>query len=456
MMSNFIGEFIKNIYKFSSAEVVNLSYPSDKSIGIAKAIYIIKNDGGLEQEIFKKDLSDIIKYLGNTYVRGVAEFKKWEADNNIEKIQEVKNIANNIFGNISGEDFKIFEYAKERNIFYFQNFLQKLNSNFDEFIFESEAGEEGKKTVLENTGEAKVFQKSEGAIIYNPGEEKKDIPTLVYINSEGNPTYGAKDIGLLNLKFKKYNPDLSIYIVDNEQNVHFKSVFDAMSKINKNYAEKSLHTAHGRMTFKGARMSSRLGGVPTGEEILSAVIDEVREKSSEKVSHMNEIEKEDLYRNIALASLKISILRSKAGVNIDFDPERATSFEGDSGPYLCYTYARCCSLLEKGKFGQIIPSNFSSKNLPPLLVESEFPIILRKAFQYNSILETVVNELASQKLVTYLFELAAEFNKFYAENKIIDEENKEETENKLFIVKVVSDILKHGLSLLGIKAPEKM
>jgi len=436
LMSNFTGEFISRSLESVGAKVVRISYPSDKSIGIAKAIWSIKKDGGLDQEIFTKSLGEVVKYLGQSYITGVAEYKKFEENKDEEKIQEVKSISNNIFGDIPGVDLDIFNYTKEKNIEYFQKFLEKMDSKFDGFIYESEAGIVGKEIVLENM--PGIFQESEGAIIYTPSEERKDINTSVFINSEGNPTYLAKDIGLLDLKFKKYSPlDFSIYVVDNEQNQHFKSVFDAGGKIKKEWEEKSVHVSHGRMTFKGKKMSSRLGGVPNAEEVIDAVVEDVKERSGGKETDFE----------VAMSALRISILRSKPGVNIDFDPEKASSFEGDSGPYLCYTHARCCSLLVKG---DELKLNSSPEN-----IKGEVSKIERKVLQFEYILKTSAEEIAPQKLVKYLFEVAGEFNSFYATEKIISDDV-EKTKYNLYLTKLVVETLGKGLHILGIKAPEEM
>jgi len=466
LMSNFTGEYISRSLESLGAKVVRISYPSDISIGIAKAIFIIKQDGGLSQEIFSKTEKEIVKYLGASYVRGVAEYKKFEEENDLEKIQAVKNISNNLYAGANfaeaksaKEDLEIFEKTKEINISYFKGMVGTLGTKFDDFIFESEAGEVGKKIVLENTpplappyqgGEQFVFQRSEGAIVYVPSEERKDISTSVFINSEGNPTYLAKDIGLLDLKFKKY-PDLdySIYVVDNEQTSHFRSVFDAAGKLHSPWEDKSIHVSHGRMTFKGQKMSSRLGGVPSAEEVIEAVYEDVIERSDERIKDLSEAEKINLQKEIALSALRISILRSKPGVNIDFDPEKASSFEGDSGPYLCYTHARCYSLLEKGKS---IPHLTSPLNKGG----TEISKIERKVLQFSNILKTSAEEIAPQKLVKYLFELSGEFNSFYAQHKIIDANNSEMTQHNLYLTKLVKDTLNKGLSILGINAPIKM
>jgi arginyl-tRNA synthetase len=167
------------------------------------------------------------------------------------------------------------------------------------------------------------------------------------------------------------------------------------------------------------------------------VVEDVIEKSQEKIHGMSEEEKEKLQREIALSALRISILRSKPGVNIDFDPERASSFEGDSGPYLCYTHARCCSLLEKA-------------TVSPRVDNREISNIERKVLQFQNVLKLSSEEIAPQKLVKYLFELAGEFNSFYAVNKISDDSH------NLYLTKLVKDTLNKGMYILGINAPEKM
>lgn len=459
LMNNFTGEYIVRVLREVGAKVISLSYPSDISIGIAKAVWCIKQDGGLEQEIFNKEKREIVKYFGQCYVRGVSEYKKFEEENNLEKIREIKDIANNLFGNIDSVDLKIFDKCKKINLDYIFSSMKNLGSDFDNMFFESESAVIGKQIVLENTGVGKVFQLSEGAIVYIPSEERKDINTTVFINSENNPTYAGKDIGLLDLKFKKYNPDYSIYVTDNEQIPHFKVVLDAAGRIHSSWEDRSLHVSHGRMTFKGQKMSSRLGGVPSAEEVIEAVVEDVMEKSDEKIQGMNLEEKEKLQREIALSALRISILRSKPGVNIDFDPERASSFEGDSGPYLCYTHARCASLLEKGEVQGQLPRPCSSTCDSPTSKEGELYVptrIERKVLQFENVIKISAEEIAPQKLVKYLFELAGEFNSFYADTKILDEKDSDKTEYNLYLTKITKDTLKKGLYILGIQAPEKM
>src|SRR5690606_8110556 len=205
-------------------------------------------------------------------------------------------------------------------------------------IFESEAGKIGKEIVLENI--PKVYTKSNDAVIYEG--EQDGLHTRVFINKDGNPTYEAKDTGLLKLKFDRYNPDQSIFVTDSEQAPYFKVVITAAGKINPQWEEKTIHATHGRMQFKGQKMSSRLGNTPLVSDIINTVNEEVIEKSGDRKLSP---EQTDM---ISIAAIKYAVLRTQAGKNINFDPDTSLSFEGDSGPYLQYTYARIQSILNKG------------------------------------------------------------------------------------------------------------
>jgi arginyl-tRNA synthetase len=183
--------------------------------------------------------------------------------------------------------------------------------------------------------------------------------------------------------------------------------------------------------------------------VIDAVLADVKERSENKIKDLSYEEKDKLQTEVALSALRIAILRSKPGVNIDFDPDRASSFEGDSGPYLCYTYARCASLLGKS------PLTLTGSWTPLKGGVEQLSNIERKVFQFKNILRTSSEELAPQKLVKYLFELSGEFNNFYAHEKIISDD-KEKTAYNLYLTKLVKDSLKEGLYVLGINAPERM
>lgn len=456
LMNNIVGEFVARAMEKGGASVQTVSFPSDISLGIAKAIYVLQKDGGTAQQIFNDMVAlgsieaqaKVVNYLGECYTRGVALAKE-----NPELEHEIKDIARNLYDEIESgeihntEGYQTWSRVRTINTMYFQYVLESIGSKLGKTIFESEVAKSGKEIVTSNT--PAVFTKSDGAYIYVPSEDRKDLNTLVFVNSEGHPTYEAKDLGLIEKKFTGYgNVDLSLFVTDNEQSHHFKVVFDAAEKLGddwKEWVSKSKHVPHGRMLFKGQKMSSRLGGVPLALDVIGVVEEEVRERAGDKIAHLSAEEKKKLEREIALSALRIAVLRSKPGMNINFDPEASLSFEGDSGPYLLYTHARCASLLEKGKESDCNPS---FKNIPTINLERELAY-------FETLLIDVVEDIAPQKLVTYLFEVAQLFNGFYASNQIISED-KEKTEHYLAIVKRLKMVLQEGLLVLGISAPEKM
>lgn len=465
LMNNIVGMFVTRATEVCGGKVKEMSFPSDVSLGIAKAVCVLFDDKKKIEEsgesFYSKmhalDFDKEIEYFGEVYRKGVAYFEKHP-----EEIQKAKDVAHIIFGREESEEvWKLYDWAKEENLKYFITIINGLGSNIHPVtgtIFESSAGFRGEVLVKENTGSEKVFQESEGAIIYVPDESRKDLHTAVFINSEGHPTYEAKDLGLIEFKFNQsfgseggsaFSPEFSFFITDAEQISHFKIVLDAASKLGgewKERVERSIHVPHGRMLFKGQKMSSRLGGVPLALDVVGVVEEEVRERAGDKIAHLDAKEKVKLEREIALSALRIAVLRSKPGININFDPETSLSFEGDSGPYLLYTHARCASLLAKGK----------EKDIVPKWGTADVTHLERKLFHFSRELISASEDLAPQKLVTYLFSVAQLFNSYYASNQIIIEGDDIGNDNRLKIVERTKEVLKRGLYVLGIEAPSVM
>lgn len=427
MMNNAIGESLARLMRVSGATVRTMSFPSDISLGIAKAIFILLETQGTDY------IPTDISILGDAYVTGT---KRYEEDESIHA--RVKEIADNLYANIPSPELDLFLRCKEFNIAYFEHVVEKLGSHFDSYIYESEAGEKGKELVLEHT--PAIFTESEGAIVYIPAEENKGISTSVFVNSQGNPTYEAKDLGLLSMKFNLEHPDLSIFVTDYQQIPHFNAVLDAAAKINPEWSSKSHHTPHGRMSFKGQKMSSRLGGVPLATDMIEVVAEEARVRAKDA-------EQEDMSESIAIAAIKFSILRTKPGQNINFDPETSLSFEGDSGPYLQYTHARIQTLLDKGR-----EAGFA----PELSLDHDLSEVERIIVRFPDIVENAIVEYAPQHIVTYLLELARAFNSFYGEHKVIDTENPAVSKHRLAIARATGETVRRGLDLLGIVAPDRM
>lgn len=436
LMSNTIGESLSRIYEVNGADVKRLCYQGDTGLHVAKAIWGITK----HKDFFPQDqdsLEDKAKYLGDSYVYGATQYKE-----SPDIKSEIDELNKHLFDNkdVSVEIQTYYAKGRKWSLEYFEKMYELLGTKFDKYYLETQSAPVGLKIVEENI--EKVFEKSDGAIIYDG--EKEGLHTRVFINSKGVPTYETKDLGLMLLKEQDFEYDNSIIITGKEQDQYFEVMFSAMSKIYPEITSKSSQLSHGVMcSLDGKKMSSRTGGGLTASELISQVNNLVEEKVKDR--ELSKEEKEEIIKKVSVASLKYSILRQSIGKDIIFDFDKSISFEGDSGPYLQYTFVRAKSILNKDIRHQTsdINSSWETTNLERILL------------QYKDVLEQALDDLAPQLIVTYLTNLASEFNSFYANNKILDE-NDENSGYKVAITKAVNETLENGLSVLGIEVPGRM
>ena len=419
LVNNAYGEAIARILKKAGADVVVISWPSDVSPGIAKAVWGLIEMGVADEF----DISDIEK----AYPLGV---KKYEESETVKK--EVDEITKIIYTKQTDKpQWKVYERGRELSLEYFQNAIAKLNSSVDVLLFESDSEKVGKELVLSHLGD--IFEKSDGAIIFRGS--KYGLYDSVFINSAGFGTYLAKDLGLVKEKFDRYSPDLSITITDIEQKQHFELVLKVAELIDSARAEKTKYLHHGRMSLPSGRISSREGGVPLAEDVLAEVAEHAFDKMQDKDKKTAE--------QIALSAVKFQVLKVSMGKNMVFDFEKALSFEGDSGPYLQYTYARAKSLLAKAK-SEVDKEQVNIQDVQdPEKELIRFPYALRRASL----------EFAPHYLVRYLLDLSASFNSWYAKEKVLGHEQEA---RKRAVVQATATVLKEGLEVLGIPTPERM
>lgn len=431
LMNNTIGEAIVRLVTFAGSDTTVVSYPSDVSLGIGKAVWKFL-EHGVDSLNEHDSLKDKIVFLGQCYSQGTVAY-----DEQPEIQSRIREITQDIYAQNDTEAYRAYCIGRDLNLDYFKVMTDRLGSHFDAYIYESEAGIIGKQLIMDHTPE--IYTESDGAIIYQG--EQDGLHTRVFINKEGNPTYEAKDTGLLKIKFERYTPDLSIFVTDDQQGPYFQVVGHAAGKINKKWEENTIHATHGRMQFKGQKMSSRLGNTPVVEDVLDVVNEEVQQRAKKELNDSQA----DI---VSLAALKYTILRTQAGRSINFDPETSLSFEGDSGPYLQYTYARSRSLLRKGLALGINPTLTTP-------TQWETTDIERYLYRFPEVTQQAAHALHPHLVVTYITQLAQLFNSWYGSTKVIDED-REGTEYRLALVEAVSVTIKNGLWLLGIEAPEEM
>jgi len=433
LMSNTIGESLSRIHEANGAEVKRLCYTSDIGPNIAKAVWgMIQHKAFFPQD--QDSLNDKVKFLNESYVYGNVQSKE-----NTEYEKEILEINKELFGKSSIELQTYYLKGKKWSLESFDKMYDFLGTKFDKYYFESETSSLGKIIVTENIG--KVFKESEGAVVYKG--EKKGLHTRVFINSEGLPTYEAKDLGLAVVKSKDFEFDRSIILTGNEQKEYFKVMLSALGEIYQEIADKTKSMTHGLMKIDGKKTSSREGKSVTAEDLVAQVKELVEEKIKERDIDIET--RDEIKDKVSLSAIKYSILKQSVGKDIEFNFDKSISFEGDSGPYLQYAYTRAKSVLEKAPDFTKATSwqGWETVDLERLLI------------QFEDILEKALLDLAPQHLVTYLTKLASEFNSFYANTRILDEDT-DNREYKIQITKTVMQTLERGLNILGISVPKKM
>ncbi|MBT7338931.1 MAG: arginine--tRNA ligase, partial [Candidatus Jacksonbacteria bacterium] len=426
LMSNAIGESISRLVEFSGVETKRANYQGDVGLHVAKAIWGLQHGGSTSVQP---------ELLGKAYAEGA---KAYEEDEKAK--EEIKEINKKVYDKSDKSINEIYDDGRKVSLEHFEEIYKKLGTKFDEYFFESETSPIGKKLVEENVG--KVFEESDGAVIFK-GEDF-GLHTRVFINSEGLPTYEAKDLALAKVKSERYDYDKSVVITASEQKEYYKVVLEAMKQISPDLASKTKHITHGMLRLPSGKMSSRTGDVITGESLIEEVNVRVLEKMKD-----SEIEnKEGIAEQVAVGAIKYSILKQSAGKDIVFDMDKSLSFEGDSGPYLQYSHTRASAVLEKAKAEGVTP-NLSKGNPWTEAIELE-----KLLYRFPEVVERANEEFEPHYVTTYLTELAGAFNSFYAKEKIVEES--ETASYKVALTEAFKTTIKNGLWLLGIKTPDRM
>jgi arginyl-tRNA synthetase len=446
LMTNAIGESIARILEHSGAAVSRANYQGDIGLHVAKAIYGLLKDEKLQDQSGSNALQ--AANIGQAYSEGAGVY---ETDEKAKK--EIDEINKKLYDRSDEKINGIYDWGFKVTMEAFEDLYKILGTKFDFYFLESQMAPIGENIVRANMGKIidpkdsqRIFEKSDGAIVFKAEKYDPKLHTRVFITSTGLPTYETKELGLVSEKFRtEPNMNLSIVITANEQADYMKVVAKALSLIHPDYEKKMLHITHGMMRLATGKMSSRKGNVVTGESLIRETIALVSEKLKER--DYNEEEKKKIAEIVGVSALKYSILKQGNGGDITYDFEKSISFEGDSGPYLQYSYTRANSVLEKAKKENILPDPHT---FPPEVFEVEkllykFPeIVLRSAQEYEP-----------HYIANYLVEIARAFNSFYGNNLIVDKEDTASS-YKIALTFAFTFVMKQGLHLLGIQAPEKM
>lgn len=433
LYTTLIGDSISRLIEHAGAKTSRLNFGGDVGLHVGKSMWaIVKELGGeFPEKLTAIDVADRPVWLGARYVQGNTAY---ETDETAKA--EIIAVNKRVYQLHTEQDHEspfaqIYWACRQWSYDYFATLYQQLQVKpFDRFIPESEVTQLGVQTVQEQLQKG-VFKQSDGAVVF-AGEEF-DLHTRVFINSEGLPTYEAKDVGLSLTKWRDYHFDESIIITANEQAQYMQVVIAAIRQFAPEPAERTRHLTHGIVKLQGGvKISSRKGNGPSALDILEAA------REAGKATGTNPSE------DTILAAVKYAFAKARIGGDIIYDPTESIALEGNSGPYIQYAHARARSILAKA------PEAATTE--PTHLTEDERSL-LRKISEYVEVVERATNELMPHHICTYLYELAQVFNRFYEHNRVIGDERQAA---RLQLVQRYADILKDGLALLGITAPDRM
>ncbi len=438
LYSTVVGDVVARLIERSGAEVIRLNYGGDVGLHAAKAMWSIINYLGAEDSSKLAEVSpdQRAEWLGERYVEGSTAYEDDQSAH-----QEIVEVNKKIYQVHEDQDkqsefAKIYWECRSWSYDYLKQLYSELKvEEFDRFIPESEVFSSGLKEV-ETQLQNGVYQKSDGAVVFK-GEDQ-DLHTRVFINSAGLPTYEAKEIGLMLLKWQDYQFDRSIIITANEQSQYMQVVLASLAKFQPEIVKRTTHLTHGFVKLTGGvKMSSRKGSIVSANDIIASA-----QLAASKQA--NEVQSSSV-----LAAIKYAFAKYKMGGDVIYDPEKSIALEGNSGPYIQYAHARATSILSKHSDNH----QQSNAELPAVDLDSGERDLVVKMSEYREVLETATRELAPHLITLYIYELAQEFNRFYENTPVLGSKKEE---FRLSLIRKYADILKDGLGLLGIEAPEKM
>ncbi len=430
LFTNAVGESISRLFIAQGADVRRVNYQGDVGLHVACAIYGMKKLGLTADSDFGP------KDLGRAYALGATANKEDEA-----AAAEIKSINKAVYERSDEEINALYDQGRKVSLEYFETIYDIVDTKFDHYFFESEAAPLGKELVLANP---EVFKESEGARVFK-GEEY-GLHSRVFLNSQELPTYEAKELALAKLKNDYVQYDHSVISTAKEISEYFKVLLKAMSFVYPELAAKTEHIGHGMVRLTTGKMSSRTGDVVAASDFIN----EISEAATLKMKESGVVEvNETLAKDIAIGAIKYATLKGSIYQDTVFNKEQALSFEGASGPYLQYTHARINSVLNKARDVGVVPT-LKIEALPTEAYEVE-----KILYRFPEVVEEAFEDREPHQIATFLIELAASFNTFYANERIADAED-QHAPYKALVAAAVKQTIKNGLWILGIKAPEQM
>jgi len=460
--NNLLGYSLTRILEAVGKKAVKVNLVNDRGIHICKSMLAWKKWGEGEKPEDRGIKGDHL--VGEYYVKFDQEYKKQvealvaqgkskeKASKEAPLIQEAQQMLNKW----ERGDEETVELWKMMNSWVLEGFdetYRALGVDFDKTYFESDVYKSGKEKVLEGLKDGIFFQKEDGSVWADFTDEELDQKLL--LRGDGTSVYITQDIGTAIQRYEDYQFDKQVYVVGNEQNYHFQILRLLLKKLGKDWAENLYHLSYGMVELPEGKMKSREGTVVDADDLIDEMISTARDTSEDvgKISDFPEDEKEKIYKAIGLGGLKYFILKVDPKKNMTFDPKESIDLNGNTGPFIQYSYARINSLLEKAKNNGIdIPGKVSELTA----VNNKEIQLIKQIHKFPSIISEAAEEMNPGVIANYVFDLAKEFNQFYHENPVIKADSSSIIDLRMMLSIQTSKIIRESMWLLGIELPRRM
>lgn len=454
----FLGIAVANILEAVGAEVIRVQHINDRGIHICKSMVAYNRFGegrSPQDESIKED-----HFVGKYYVAFDQAYRKEVGqltdelgdESRAKKEAPILKEAEQMLRQWEEGEESVLALWKKMNGWVYDGFeatYDFLGVSFDKTYYESETYLLGKEIVERGLNKRLFYRKDDRSIWVDL--EAEGFNQKLLLRGDGTAVYITQDLGTADLRYEDFGFDQAIYVVGNEQEHHFGVLFAVLKKLGRPYAEKLYHLAYGMVDLPSGKMKSREGKVVDADDLIKEMVDLARERTEGlgKVDQLSIEEQEKLAYSIGLGALKYFLLRVGVAKRILFDPERSVDFQGDTAPFVQYTYARIVALLRKSKIDALsIGSDQPLENIERELVQQLVgfrEVLCQAACAYNPAL-----------LVEYLHHLAKLYNRFYAELPVLKAGDEDVRVRRLYFSQETGRVIKKGMQLLGIEVPDRM
>ena len=455
--NNLLGFSLAKIMEANGNKVVKTNIVNDRGIHICKSMLAwLKWGNGITPEKAGKKGDHLI---GDFYVAFDKHYKeelqqlmdggmtKEEAEANSTLMKEARTMLKK-WEDGDEEVRSLWRTMNEWVYAGFDETYARMGVSFDKIYYESNTYLEGKEKVLEGLEKGIFYRKDDNSVWADLTADGLDQKLL--LRTDGTSVYMTQDIGTAKLRFQDYPIDQMIYVVGNEQNYHFQVLSLLLDKLGFSWGKDLIHFSYGMVELPNGKMKSREGTVVDADELMDEMIATARKMSEGRLKGVPEDEMDDVYRIIGLGALKYFILKVDPRKNMLFNPQESIDFNGNTGPFVQYTYARICSVLRKSDEADAATDITAYEPN-----EKEIEIIQRIA-DFPSVVSEAGRTYSPALIANYVFELAKGYNQFYHDYSILKEENGVARAFRLHLSRTVADIIRRGFSLLGVEVPERM